>query len=205
MPWFKPLNFRIDTLINEKTPIREIQNSRQAVTTIGKNKKKNPNYANKQTKKYSGKYPVRFRAENLTRVVILVCIPKSPPFLADLQSEYRAARSSNLALPLTISSLNALSWATAASLVVALILRPSGSCHEEGLLDPSCLISKWEALTFWELAIFFSIFVCEKRIPSVQNFIKPLIIIWLLRALFSSFNCTSYCTADSLFTRSWSC
>ena len=45
-----------------------------------------------------------------------------------------------------MSSRRALSWETAASLVVLLIMRPSGSFHDAFLLEPSCFISMCEAL-----------------------------------------------------------
>jgi len=73
--------------------------------------------------------------------------PRSPPRLAELQSEYRAAMSSNLALPEVISSRRDLSWETALSLVVLLMMRPSGSFHEAFRREPWCLISICEALT----------------------------------------------------------
>lgn len=76
-----------------------------------------------------------------------VPIPRSPPRLAELQSERRDATSSNLVFPETISSRMALSWVTALSLLVAEMRRPSGSLHEDFRRDPSCFMSMCDALT----------------------------------------------------------
>lgn len=74
-------------------------------------------------------------------------VPRSPPRLAELQSERREATSSNLVFPATISSRMALSSATALSLLVAEMRRPSGSLHEDFRRDPSCFISMCDART----------------------------------------------------------
>ena len=81
--------------------------------------------------------------------------PRSPPRLAELQSDKRVARSSNLALPETMSSRMDLSWDTALSLVVFMITRPSGSFHEAFLREPWCLISMCDALTWLVVAVVF--------------------------------------------------
>lgn len=82
-------------------------------------------------------------------------VPRSPPRLAELQSEKREATSSNLDLPEMMSSRKDLSWETAASLVVFEMMRPSGSFHDDLRLDPSCLMSMCDALTWFD-AISFS-------------------------------------------------
>lgn len=81
-------------------------------------------------------------------------LPRSPPRLAELQSERREATSSNLALPETMSSRMAWSWETALSLVVLLMTLPSGSFHEAFLREPWCLIKMWDALTWLADDIF---------------------------------------------------
>lgn len=82
----------------------------------------------------------------------LISEPRSPPRLAELQSEMREAMSSNLDLPETISSRSTVSWETALSRVVFLIIRPSGSFHEAGRRDPWCFMSMCDALT-WPAAV----------------------------------------------------
>lgn len=81
--------------------------------------------------------------------------PRSPPRLAELQSDKRVAMSSNLALPETMSSRMDLSWDTALSLVVFMITRPSGSFHEAFLREPWCLISMCDALTWPVVVVVF--------------------------------------------------
>lgn len=73
--------------------------------------------------------------------------PRSPPRLAELQWEWVAAISWNLALPETMSSRIDFSWETAASLVVLEITRPSGSFQENLRRDSWCLMSIWDAFT----------------------------------------------------------
>lgn len=85
--------------------------------------------------------------------------PRSPPRLAELQSETRVATSSKLALPETISSRIDLSCSTAASLVVVIIILPSGSFHDAFLRDPWCLIKMCDALT-WSLDAILLFFRC---------------------------------------------
>lgn len=48
-----------------------------------------------------------------------------------------------------MSSRRALSWETAESLVVFLMICPSGSFHDAFLLEPWCLMSIWDALTWF--------------------------------------------------------
>lgn len=83
--------------------------------------------------------------------------PRSPPRFAELQSEWRAARSSNLALPETMSSRKAVSWETALSRVVLMMTRPSGSFHEAFLRDPWCFIRMCDARTWLpdDILLFF--------------------------------------------------
>nr|ACN29072.1 unknown [Zea mays]ACR36669.1 unknown [Zea mays] len=66
--------------------------------------------------------------------------PRSPPRLAELQSEFSAATSSNSRSPETIWSRSARARSAASSRVVAEMATPSGSRHEALRREPSCLI-----------------------------------------------------------------
>ncbi len=90
--------------------------------------------------------------------------PRSPPRLAELQSECTAAKSASCALPLSTSALNAFNLATASFREVRRISFPSGSFQDAGLLEPSCFTNKCEALTFSAL-IFSAVSSCTTRQP----------------------------------------
>ena len=72
-------------------------------------------------------------------------MPKSPPFLAELQSLNLPANSSKLASLLTICLLYPARMSRASSLLLVMF----SSLHELGLLLSLCFTSRWLART-WE-------------------------------------------------------
>jgi hypothetical protein len=74
-------------------------------------------------------------------------VPRSPPRLAEEQSEWRAARSAKAARPERIWLRRSRRRAAAAARVVAEMTRPSGSFQEALRREPSCLMRMCDART----------------------------------------------------------
>lgn len=119
-------------------------------------------------------------------------VPRSPPRLAELQSELTEARSAKWARPETISSRKDWRRAAATSRVVEEITRPSGSFHDALRLEPSCFIKMCEALTS-SILDWIRWYRSLSPSPSIKTFYRIWYDYWMRRlnvsCLLPYFNC----------------